>query len=171
MSEMIVTEDRCATMEWEPLHQHLEGLVECPEARGALVVRSASSYEQIAGSQTTSTIHCPSDTYLVPPNWFAGEHWRDACHSNGEKVVFTGKVLGPAWVTVGRQKVPALHTRLTLSFSGSESGTNPNDYWINDGLILRQHETVNVTQKTGPLGSVRYTERMTITLASMNPAS
>jgi hypothetical protein len=67
--------------------------------------------------------------------------------------------------------VPALHTRLTLSFSGSASGTNPNDYWVSlsDGLILRQRETVDVRQSAGPLGSVRYTEQMAITLASTAP--
>jgi hypothetical protein len=85
--------------------------------------------------------------------------------------VFSGEVVGPTSVTVDGQKVPALHTRLTLNFSGSQSGTNPNDYWISlqDGLILRQRETVDVSQKAGPLGSVRYTEQMAITLASTAP--
>jgi hypothetical protein len=172
-SEMIVTDDHCADMKWEPLLQHTEGLVECRRPDGALVVQSTMSYEEIAGAKTTSVIRCPADTYIVPPNWSAGERWRSVCRSNGEKVTFSGEVVGPAWVDVGHWREPALHTRLTLSFSGSESGTNPNDYWIapNDGVILRQQETVDVAQKAGPLGSVHYTEQMTITLASMAPTS
>jgi hypothetical protein len=84
--------------------------------------------------------------------------------------VFSGKVIGPSSIAIGGQKVPALHTRLTLSFSGSQSGTNPNDYWISqNGLILRQQETVDVAEKAGPLGSVRYTEKMAITLLSVAP--
>jgi len=170
-SEMIVTESGCATMKWEPLVQHMEGMVECPQRDGALDIRSAISYEEIAGTQTTSVIHCPARMYFVPPDWFVGERWQSTCHSAGENVVFSGQVIGPASVDVGGNEVPALHVRLTLSFSGSESGTNPNDYWLSlqDGLVLRQRETVDVSQKAGPLGSVRYTEQMAITLTSVAP--
>ena len=170
---MIVTDGRCASMKWEPLLQHVEGLVECPAAQGALTVPSAMTYESIAGTQTTTVISCPAHTYLVPPHWSAGERWRSVCTSKGEKVTFSGEVIGPAWVTVGRTRELTLHTRLTLSFSGSQWGTNPNDYWLSlhDGLIVRQHETVDVAEKAGPLGSVHYGEQMTIALASMVPAS
>jgi hypothetical protein len=171
-SEMIVTEDHgCATMKWEPLVQHMEGLVECPVRNSGLVISSALSYEEIAGAKTTSVIECPSTTYFLPPDWFAGERWHATCHSNGERVVISGEVVGRSSVNVGREREPAVHTRLVLSFSGAESGTNPNDYWVSlsGGLILRQRETVDVTQKAGPLGSVRYTEQMAITLASMAP--
>jgi hypothetical protein len=170
-SDMIVTGDRCATMEWEPFEQHMEGLVECRQNDGALSIGSALSYEEIAGTRTTSVIDCPADTYFVPPHWFAGERWRSTCRSGDEKVEFAGQVIGSSTVDVGRKEVPALHTRLTLTFSGSEFGTNPNDYWIGwDGLILRQRESVNVAQNAGPLGSVRYTEEMAITLTSMTPS-
>jgi hypothetical protein len=169
-SQMIVTEDGCATMKWEPIVQHVEGLVECPERNGTLV-ESALSYEEIAGTKTTSVIECPATTYFLPPDWFAGERWNSTCHSNGEKVIVSGDVVGTSWVDVGRMREPAVHTRLTLNFSGSEVGTNPNDYWVslNDGLILRQRETVGIAEKAGPLGSVRYTEQMAITLASTVP--
>jgi hypothetical protein len=170
LSQMIVTEDGCATMKWEPLMQHMEGLVECPERNGTLV-KAALSYEEIAGTTTTSVIECPATTYFVPPDWFAGERWTSTCHSDGEKVVVSGEVIGSSWVDVGRSREPAVHVRLSLNFSGSETGTNPNDYWVslNDGLILRQHETVDISEKAGPLGSVRYTEQMAIMLASTVP--
>jgi hypothetical protein len=170
-SEMIVTEDGCATMKWEPLVQHVEGLVECREQNGSLFVKAALSYEEIAGTKTTSVIQCPASTYFVPADWFTGERWNSTCHSDGEKVVISGEVLGASWVEVGQVREPAVHTRLTLFFSGSESGTNPNDYWVSvhNGLILRQRETVDIAEKTGPVGSVRYTEQMAITLASIAP--
>jgi hypothetical protein len=170
-TDMVVTEAACATMKWEPLEQHMEGLVECAHRDGALSIMSALSYEQIAGTQTTGIIHCPAGTYLVPPDPSTGERWHTTCHSTDQKVVFSGKVLGASWVNVRGHKVPALHTRLTLSFSGAESGTNPNDYWLSlqNGLILRQRETVDVSQQAGPLGSVRYTEQMAITLTSLTP--
>jgi hypothetical protein len=170
-TDMIVTDAGCVTMKWEPLVQHMEGLVACPGDDGALTFTSSLSYEQIAGTSTTSVIRCPRGMYFVPPRPTVGERWRTTCHSPGQNVVFSGSVVGLTSVDVGGQKVPALHTRITLFFSGAQSGTNPNNYWVSlrNGLILRQSETVDVTQKAGPLGSVRYTEQMAITLASTSP--
>jgi hypothetical protein len=172
VSDMIVTETAgCATMKWDPLVQHMEGLVECAQKDGALDIQSALSYESIAGTQTTSVIACPIGTSFVPLHPTVGERWHATCHSKGESVVFSGQVLGKADLDVGGSQVPALHTSLDLSFSGSQSGTNPNTYWVSlqNGLILRQDETVDVAQKTGPFGSVRYTEQMAISLQSVTP--
>ena len=60
---------------------------------------------------------------------------------------------------------------MTLTFTGAESGTNPNDYWVSpqNGLILDQRESVDVSQQAGPLGSVKYTEQMAIKIASPTP--
>jgi hypothetical protein len=170
-TDMIVTDSSCATMKWEPLEQHIEGMVACPTANRALSIASAPSYEEIAGIKTTTDIRCPSGTYLVPPHPTVGERWKTTCHSPGQNTVFAGSVIGFTSVKVGGQNVPALHTRLTLSFSGSQSGTNPNDYWVSlkDGIILRQRETVAVSQAAGPLGSVHYGEQMAIALTSLTP--
>jgi len=174
-SDMVVTDSgRCTTMKWWPLVQHMEGIVVCRQRDGARTIASAPSYEDIAGISSTSVIRCPPATYLVPPDPKIGDAWRDTCHTSAsppQAVVFTGRLLGLAAVAVGGHEVPALHVGLTLSFSGSETGTNPNRYWISldDGLILRQRETVAVSQSAGPLGSVRYSEKMRITLRSLTP--
>ena len=171
-TDMIVTEAAgCATMTWEPLEQHTEGWVMCPQPNGALSITSTPSYEQIAGTQSTTVISCPAGMYFVPPFPFLGERWHKTCHSPGERIAFSGEVLGTSFVNVGGRKVPALHTHLTLSFSGSESGQNPNDFWlsVHSGLILRQRETADMSQRAGPLGSVRYSEQMAITLTSVSP--
>jgi hypothetical protein len=171
-TDIIVTQTAgCATMSWEPLEQHVEGWVECPQKNGALSIKSTPSYEQIAGTQNTTVIRCPAGMYFVPPGPFIGQRWHTTCHSPGERIVFSGEVLGLSSVDVGGLKVPALHTHLALSFSGSESGTNPNDFWVSlhNGLILRQRETADLSQQAGPLGSVRYTEQMSISLTSVTP--
>ena len=170
-TDMIVTDAKCATFDWEPLEQHTEGLVACPQKDGALTITSANSYEQIAGTQTTSVIRCPANTFFIPAHPTAGQRWHKTCKSKGDTVIFSGQIVGLSSITVSHHKVPALHTRLTLSFSGSESGNNPNNYWISlqNGLILRQQETVAVSENAGPLGSVRYTEQMAIALRSMVP--
>jgi hypothetical protein len=169
-TEMIVTDASCATVVWEPFTQHTEGLVECPQPAGALSMTTAMSHEQIAGVVTTDVIGCPPSAYLVPPP-SVGERWNATCHATGQTVVLVGQVVGVSSVDVGGDTIPALHTRLTLSFSGAETGTNPSDYWVSldDGLILREQESVDIAESGGPLGTVHYSERMAITLTSPTP--
>lgn len=170
-TEVIVTDATCATVTWEPLVQHVEGLVECPGASGSLRIASARSYEQIAGTRATSIVRCPSSAYLIPPNPSTGLRWQAACHSGTQHIEESGTVVGLATVAVGRRVLPALHIRIAFDYSGAQQGTNPTDYWISpdSGLILRQLESVDVVQRSGPLGSVRYTERMAITLEAVSP--
>jgi hypothetical protein len=68
---------------------------------------------------------------------------------------------------VAGHAVPVVHARLMFTFTGSEHGTNPTDFWIvpSSGLIVREKETVAVTQ-----GSVRYNESMETTLTGLSPA-
>ena len=70
-------------------------------------------------------------------------------------------------MVVGGQAVSVMHTRLMLTFTGTEHGTNPTDFWIvpSSGLIVREQETVGVTQ-----GSVHYSENMEATLTGLDPA-
>jgi hypothetical protein len=170
-TNMIVTDSRCATLKWEPLEQHIEGMVECPSANGALTFVSAPSYEDIADTKTTTDIRCPADTYFVPPDPRTNQRWQTTCHSPGQTVVFSGTVVGFTSVKVAGKSIRAIHTRETLTFSGSQTGTNPNEYWISleNGVILRQRETVDVSESTGPLGSVHYGEQMAIDLTSLTP--
>ena len=67
---------------------------------------------------------------------------------------------------VGGHAVTVEHTRLTLTFTGTERGTNPTDFWVvpSTGLIVRERETVGVTQ-----GGVRYDESMDATLTRLDP--
>ncbi len=168
-SEMIVTAASCATVRWVPFEQHVEGLVECPDRNGAVGMASALSDEEIAGVRTTETIRCPAGAYFVPPSPAAGQRWSATCHVGHHDVAFSGRVLGWSTVAVGGHPHPALHLRLTLGFAGSEAGTNPTDYWVSpsDGLILREQEAVDVSQRDGPLGSVSYHEEMNVAIASL----
>ena len=103
------------------------------------------------------------------PDPTPGLRWTAVCHTGGNEVAFAGHVLGWSSVTVAGHPRAALHTRLTLTFNGSEVGTNPTDYWVSpsDGLILQEREEVNLSQGSGPLGSVEYREKMTVALSSM----
>ena len=54
--------------------------------------------------------------------------------------------------SVGGRTVSVEHTRFTLTFTGTEHGSNPTDFWIvpSTGLIVREQEAVGVTQSGAP---------------------
>jgi hypothetical protein len=172
LTNMIVTEGPCATVQWQALQQHVEQIVECSRPNGSLSLNSATTTEQIASVSNTTVVDCSKDTFIVPAHPHVGERWSSSCHQGRSAVAVKGQVIGATTVHVGTQWVAAIHTRYTMYFSGSEHGICPTDVWIApaDGLILRQRETVSITQASGPLGSIRYSETMNVALQSLVPA-
>jgi hypothetical protein len=170
-TEMVVTDSGCATIMWDPLEQHTEGVIVCTTDQGALTMNTALSDEEIAGTHVVDTYHCPSDAFFVPPHPSPGQKWKATCHGMGERVEFSGQILRMSDVKAGGLEIPAIHTRLTLSFAGAEAGTNPTDYWVStqDALILAERESVHVKEGSGPLGSVNYSEHLALAIDSTAP--
>ena len=168
-TSMIVADGRCANVSWVPITQHTESTTVCNTPNGALTMPKLVTDESIAGSTTTSTIQCPASTYLLPPAARPGQHWGATCSlaNPAEKIMLAGHAMSPTSMVVDGHSVSVVHTRVTLTFTGAEHGSNPTDYWIvpSSGLIVREQETVGVTQ-----GSVHYTENMETTLTSLDPA-
>jgi len=167
-SSMIVADGRCATLSWVPITQHTESTTVCAGPDGSLSVPRLVTDESIAGTTTTSTVRCPATAYLLPPGTRPSARWAATCSLTdpAEQVSLAGAALGPATMAVGGHDVSVEHIRLTLTFSGVDSGTNPTDFWIvpSSGLVVREHETVGVTQ-----GGVRYSEGMDIMLTGLDP--
>lgn len=167
-TSMIVTGGSCATISWVPLNQHTETTTECPAAGGGFSVPHLVTTESIAGSDTTSTIRCPSTAYLLPPDVSTGQKWAATCalQSPAEKVKLAGQALGQSTMTIAGHAVTVQHTRFTLTFDGSQAGTNPTDFWIvpSSGLIVQEKEKVGVTS-----GGVTYSENMLSALISLTP--
>ncbi len=168
-TSMIVADGRCATVSWVPITQHTESTTVCAGADGALSVPRLVTDESIAGSTTTTTVRCPATAYLLPPAGRPGEHWGATCTltNPAEKVALVGRALGQTSMVVGGHAVPVEHSRLTLTFKGTDDGTSPTDFWIvpSSGLIVREQETVGMTQ-----GGVRYSESMDAVLTALDPA-
>jgi hypothetical protein len=168
-TSMIVSDGRCATVSWVPIEQHTESTTVCNAPNGALTIPKLVTDESIAGSTTTSTIDCPATTYLLPSTVRAGQRWQATCtlDSPAEKVGMAGRAIGSSTMVVGGHDVSVEHVRLNFTFTGSEQGTNPTDFWIvpSTGLIVRELETVGMTQS-----GVRYTENMETTLTGLVPA-
>jgi hypothetical protein len=168
---MVVTVGVCADLVWEPFVQHVEGMTECPTADGGLRISGTSTVEAVAGVRTTSVVRCPGDAYLVPPDLGPGGRWSAACRSPGEEVALSGRYVGVTSVPVGGRPVPVVHVRVDVTYAGAVSGDSPTDYWVTwpGGVVVRQQETAELSQRSGPLGSVRYTERASLELDSLVP--
>jgi len=151
-----------------PLEQHTEGVVVCTTNQGPHMT-TALSDEEIAGTHVVDTYHCSSDAYFVPPHPSPGQRWKATCHGMGERVDFSGQVLAMSAVKAGGREIPAIHTRLTLSFAGAEAGTNPTDYWVStqDALILASVSPC--TSKRGPVRSGPSTTARTSLWPSIRP--
>ena len=167
-TSMIVTGEHCATVSWVPITQHSETITECPRPGGAFSVPRLVTHESIAGTDTTSTVDCPATAYLLPPEATAGQRWAARCalQSPAEKVTVDGVALGTSTMSIGGHAVTVEHTRLTLAFQGSETATNPTDFWMipSSGLIVQQKEAVVASS-----GGVHYSETMLSTLTSLSP--
>jgi hypothetical protein len=146
-------------------------MVVCPSDGTGLTMTTATTHESIAGQRTTSTIHCGAGAYVVPPAG-AWHTWQAACRAPGQAITLHGELLGVGTVVIDGHRIPVEHTRVTLDFKGAQTGTNPTDYWVSttDRLIVREAETVDLTQQAGVLGEVRFTEQMAVSLVSTTPA-
>jgi hypothetical protein len=167
-TSMIVTGGSCAVVSWMPLTQHTETTTECAGPDGGFDVPRLVTHESIAGSDATSTVTCPATAYLLPPNATLGQKWAATCdlQSPVEKVALAGEALGQSTMPIAGHSVTVEHTRFTLTYDGSQAGTNPTDFWIvpTSGLIVQEKEEVSVTS-----GGVHYSETMLSTLASLSP--
>ena len=165
---MIVTGDNCATVSWVPLSEHTETTTECAGPDGGFIVPRLVTQESIAGTTTTSSVDCPARAYLLPPAATRGQKWAAVCalRSPSEKVALAGEALGASTMSVGGHSVTVEHTRFTLTYDGSQAGTNPTDFWIvpSNGLIVQEREEVDATS-----GGVSYSENMLATLTSLSP--
>jgi hypothetical protein len=113
-------------------------------------------------------LSCPATVYLLPPDAIRGEKWATTCalQSPAEKVALAGEALGKSTMSIAGHSITVEHTRVTLTFDGSQAGTNPTDFWIvpSSGLIVQEREKVSVTS-----GGVHYSENMLSTLTSLDP--
>lgn len=167
-TSMIVTGSNCARVSWVPLTQHTETMTECTGSDGGFTMPRLVTQESIAGTDTISTLSCPATVYLLPPDAIRGEKWATTCalQSPAEKVALAGEALGQSTMSIAGHSITVEHTRVTLTFDGSQAGTNPTDFWIvpSSGLIVQEREKVSVTS-----GGVHYSENMLSTLTSVGP--
>ncbi|HEV3450264.1 MAG TPA: hypothetical protein VG869_03580 [Acidimicrobiia bacterium] len=171
-STMTVTPSGCGvTVRWAAIAEHTEEYDECLGPAKSLALATSSVTETFFGVVSHDKVTCSPGSYLRPPTLRPGETWSLACGAPQVEWRGTGTVIGPASVAVGSARIPAVHTRVVFSFAGRNTGTNPSDYWfaLDDSRLLRWRGTVDVSQGSSPLGSVRYHEQFDLSLVTTAP--
>ena len=161
----------CATVSWVPITEHTETTTECAGASGGCsACRGSSPPSRSPAPIRLRRSNAPRRPICCRrPASSRARKWAATCllQSPAEKVLLVGEVLGQSTMTVGGHAVTVEHSRFTLTFDGSQAGTNPTDFWIvpSSGLIVQEKEEVGVTS-----GGVRYSENMASTLTDLKPA-
>lgn len=171
-SVVVVTDRGCGVdVSWPALVEHVESFVACAGPVGGLRLVSSSATVSFAGITTTQTTTCSAQAMLWPARASVGHRWSATCTAGQVHVALHGRVVGFPTLEVGGRPVPTVHTVVTLAYSGSQTGSSPTDYWfaLDDSLLVRERETSDVVEGSGPLGAVTYRETATLVLESPVP--
>jgi hypothetical protein len=82
----------------------------------------------------------------------------------------TTTVVGPEQVDVGDQRIPTMHVRYDLTYTGGQAGTETTDAWFATatGLLVRNERHIDVATDT-PFGRITYVEDAALTLQTPAP--
>lgn len=171
--------DDCWTLRIDFSDRHWTEDRYCP-AGSVLETPGGSSYQGFDLGTTvvgeTSVFTCEPVSEVIRVEAEPGDTWPASCEGRGEEgttaVTSTGTntFIGIEELTIGGERVAALHYREERELSGSQEGTGTNDKWyaITDGMLLRSTRTNTVTSPS-PIGDVVYEESGEFTLASLEP--
>lgn len=118
--------------------------------------------------RTEATTYTCEDT-LIRPRDPSVESWPVSCTTGDADEVGRARVVAVG-ISIGETVVPARRIRRTTSFSGAIRGSSRHDLWLDErtGLPLQIAMTSDTTSDS-PIGDVRYEEKVTLTLLSLEP--
>jgi hypothetical protein len=124
------------------------------------------SYHRFFGQSERRDYRCTGSSYLRPPVTRAGYRWTFDCVTGDALARTTGSVVGVETVAGTR----ALHVHYDTTLTGSNRGTNPQDFWLAlDGpYVVRQASRVDAEVDT-PFGTITYHEEYDLVLKSRTP--
>jgi len=178
VTAITVTDQGCGVnLQWDGLAEHQEDTSVCPGrpsgsgSEPTLWWQSSSSTVGFFGLVTHQQLSCDPGSALRPATNTSGQTWSFQCRSVDDTWRVTGHTVRVENVRVGRTEVPALHVRLEIAISGSETGNSPIDYWfaLDRSEIVRVQSTSDVAQGSSPFGAVRYHDEYRLQLTSLTP--
>ena len=154
-----------SSVRWDATEDRWDDVTVCAHD-GYSTVTSYVSYHRFFGQSQTHDYRCTGDSYLRPPTTRAGYRWTFDCTTSDAKARTVAHVVGIETVN----GVRALHVHYDSTLTGSNRGTNPQDFWIAlDGpYVLRQASRVDAEVDT-PFGTITYHEEYDLVLKSRTP--
>lgn len=151
-------------IEWKPLAERYEWFELC-RVDGGLAITKYGGFHEFLSARDTRELTCPDKTWLLAPEGAAPTP--TTCEGSGITDVRTTKIVGKKTVSVGGVDVDGTEIRTDFVTSGATSGTSSRVFVItDDGLPLSWSD--NVIGKTESfIGTVTYTENMTLQLSSL----
>ena len=153
-----------SSVRWDATEDRWDDVTICSRDGDATSVAAYESYHRFFGQEETRDYRCDRDSWLRPP---AGvTRWTFDCTTADALARTVGRVVGVETVDGAR----ALHVHYDTTLTGSNRGTNPQDFWIAlDGpYVLRQASRVDAEVDT-PWGTITYHEEYDLVLKSRTP--
>ena len=118
------------------------------------------------------TYTCDDRALLVPAAVVKGDSWQSMCGEDGAQTNRTTSVVGMETISIGAVEVETVHIGIDEILTGSAIGSARIDYWFRqaDGLVVRFKKSVSADKDT-PIGQVKYTENVDLTLRSVTPTT
>ena len=157
---------------------HWQDYVFCPSALG-LLQPTSHIYQawDFGGMSITnlSTITCPANTIVVPPDPRPGTVLSWACPERSTAVgpgvsSTTARIIGLETMRIGGVAIPVVEEQQSGTVSGTQTGSVTSDWWFlaSTGLPVRVDRHI-VVHSTSPIGTVTYTEDGSGQLTSLTP--
>ncbi len=153
----------------------------CPDKGALLLVAQGNFQRWDFGSLVVTNLGsytCSPPAPIVVEGARTGQTYEHHCTGTNTAAAGISNVDGPATIagtttlTIGDQKVEALHQTRVEHLTGSQQGTVTEQWWFDTrtGLPLRAERHYQVTSPS-PIGNVDYAESGSWQLASMHPST
>lgn len=155
-------------LRWEPLEDRSTTWELCPGKESWAIAGYREVHTFFRSTRRTS-YRCEPGSLWWPPRTDPGFTWKRRCSTGEITEAATGEVLGSE--PVGRaERIAATHLSLTTRLDGTTRGTGTFDVWLAEatGFPMRIAFT-NDNRTSSPIGDVRYSERVELTLTSLEP--
>jgi hypothetical protein len=154
-------------------------------AKGSTLVETGGTavqeFDFVAFTQTEhSSVTCAPPFTVLDTTAEPGATWPVTCRTSSETTktdaeqTGTMTFVGPETLTIGTERIPAMHVRQDLVMRADQHGAIHIDNWFAtaDGLPLREkHDIEVVSPAPAPINEVTYREVGEWTLTSLEPKS
>ena len=170
--------DGCWTFRIDYSTNHWQRWDYCPTEGGGLDEVGGAAFQRwnfgAFTNETTSTFDCEAP--VVAAGQQPGDEWEQRCTGVSTGVDGVTKSAGPFRfvgtedLTIGGERVAALHYRRERTNSGNQDGAEQGEVWFSadTGMLLRSLHEISTKTDT-VIGEVHYTEDGEFELASIDP--